>query len=357
MTVPVLADRRAIYDFLVGLQTDGILSKLDGIKWYFGQADNYLKGLLNPSFDGALTAGTPTFDEFGLVLDGLTYMTTAFNPTTAPSPKFTQNDCSMFAYVEAESGGATADFFGNSRAFIGRDSGGVSGSFAANTFAATYVSGATGAGLMAFSRVNGTQISQYKDGLLLSTVSQASTTPANAAFEIGRGGTAGRLMTGKISIAGWGAALTAGEHGALSNRIATLRSTVGVGVAPAAPNLLGPISNWKQPNDTWTISGTGLVGNNPTSPFFKLILNDSFPLIPAQDLILSFDVIDFVSGAFRFNFKDTATPTAGTIITKGNYSTSQSIPFTLTADCAGVQLQTGPAGFVGTVDNVRLTAA
>lgn len=98
------ARKSLINDLIVGLKADGVWSKLD--LFYLLALGTQQAANLNAKTPASFTvtpAGTTTFTaDRGYTGNGTTgYLDTGFNPTTAPTPNWTQNSASLFCYVNA----------------------------------------------------------------------------------------------------------------------------------------------------------------------------------------------------------------------------------------------------------------
>jgi hypothetical protein len=113
--------RKSLIDTVVGaLKTAGVWTKLDAL-YVMAALDaqaaqrNWIADLYN------LTAiASPTFTvDRGYQSDGVSsYLTTGFNPSTAPSPKFTQNSASFGFWSRTNLASVSAAEMGNSNSVI-----------------------------------------------------------------------------------------------------------------------------------------------------------------------------------------------------------------------------------------------
>lgn len=105
MTVQASDTRKGlINDMIVGLKADGVWSKLDLL--YLLASHDSQAALLNAkapaTFTATPTGGTTFTTDRGYTANGSTgYLGTGFNPSTAPTPNWTQPSASLFAWVNA----------------------------------------------------------------------------------------------------------------------------------------------------------------------------------------------------------------------------------------------------------------
>lgn len=232
-TPPTFARKAAINALIVALKTAGIWSKLDTF-YVLAAADsqaarcNWITNLYN------LTAvASPTFlaDRYYLGNGTTSYLNSGFNPTTAPSPKFTQDSATLFHWslTDLANGGTNSADIGSGNSRIGR-----------STAAAGQVVGRPNngvtlnplmlnayPGLVAWSRsasnvweayANGVDIVNGTGGIGSGGGTEVSSAPTNDPFMIcavGNGGFVTTYGVNQEAIAGWGSNLTAGEHAAL----------------------------------------------------------------------------------------------------------------------------------------------
>lgn len=98
----------AITNYICGQVTSGVFALLD--VWYLLQNDNAssaLTNIINPGTFNGTAAGVPTFTAdvgyTGVAASSTVHIDTGFNPTTAPTPHFTQNSASVHIWVVAGS--------------------------------------------------------------------------------------------------------------------------------------------------------------------------------------------------------------------------------------------------------------
>jgi hypothetical protein len=118
-------DRKVLMnDLIVALKTAGVWAKLDA--FYVLAAADAQSSLLNwvSASYNLTTVNAPTFvADQGYTGNGTTsYLDTGFNPTTAPSPKFTQNSAhlGLWSRTNLPNGAADSQDAGSANAYIGR---------------------------------------------------------------------------------------------------------------------------------------------------------------------------------------------------------------------------------------------
>lgn len=224
-------------DLIVALKDDGLWSKLDWLQLlaaHDAQAGRI--NLRNPS-QVAVAVNSPAFTaDRGFAGDGATsYLNTGWNPTTASSPKFAQNDAHMGLWVGTNVSAAGQVDIGNSSscAIISRN--GASLQVAANSLTTSTLSGiATSVGHSLWARDGATTGAGYRDGVLLGTISTTSNAPANAPILIGcrNGSTNGGATpvahsTRRIAAAHWGSTLDATDAAALYAILSAYMTAIG----------------------------------------------------------------------------------------------------------------------------------
>lgn len=212
-----------------GLVADGVWAKLDALYVLAQQnATDALLNLIGTSYTAANVGGS-TFTAYkGFIAVGASYLNTTFDPTTAPSPHYTQNSASLGAWsyaVTPSSNTLMTDYFGGQSSLFDNYSG--------TTFYAR-INDATGTGvtttitkgLFAGDRTNASNVYPYQNGISIGPVSSTSTplaTSGNGVKVIGTGNT-----SEIISAAFIGASLGAAGQLALYNRLRTYMTVIGV---------------------------------------------------------------------------------------------------------------------------------
>jgi hypothetical protein len=214
------APRAAAYNSLITeLVNAGVFSKLDGL-YVYAAADSptALTNLTQATYNQT-AHGSPTFaSNVGFTgANGTTeYLDTGFNPAVAPSPNFTQNSASLFAYRTAspsgDAGGLAGIAGGTFKTDLYVPLAGSTPLFSALNSA--QVGGALtyslGIGLFSSSRLNSTALSTYLNGvpvqLNVAAVSSAVTSADIITLNDGTSGADG--TTGTLAAGGMGAGLT-----------------------------------------------------------------------------------------------------------------------------------------------------
>lgn len=233
LTPPTTA-REAIYNALIdGLVTDGVWAKLDvlNVACAFDEA-TALENLIQLSYQSAReqSAGAATFtvDAGWSAGSILRRVTTNFNPSTAVSPKFTQNDGMVMAWIYS-----TAQINQNALGVgvAGVDSGSIEiypkysdNKVYANLNGTEFgpTAGADSSGCFIVQRTASNAAAIYRNDTLLGSDTSASAAVTNANIFL-------RCEHSTRAYA-VGASLSAGERTALYNRLATFITAVTGGV-------------------------------------------------------------------------------------------------------------------------------
>jgi hypothetical protein len=232
LTTPPTDERKALYNALiVDLKTAGVWEKLDAL-YILAAADAQAarQNLTQDAYN--LTAvGSPMFTaDRGYTGDGVgAYLAPGFNPTTAPSPKYTQNSASIFTWERSELAGATTSSLaasaGNRVSLVPRSTGDIIRSALNNGLSGT-LSVASNVGLTAADRLNSTDVLHIKDGVLVEAVSVASETVASGDFDLMRRNSA-VYRASPMTTAGFGASLGVSGQAALRAALNTYLTAVG----------------------------------------------------------------------------------------------------------------------------------
>jgi hypothetical protein len=220
-----------------GLVADGVWSKLDA--FYLPAQQNATDALLNLVGTSYPLTGTATFTTYqgfsgfsGSALD------TGFNPTTASSPKFTQDSASISGW----------SYNGGNGALISNNPSPANAAILVNTFSNDYtdvnnVGGggppdyiASGGwfGLYSGDRNSATNVTFYLNGGNAQNYAQSSGTPNSSNLAVGS--SAGAYpFSGIISEAHIGASLGSAGQAALYNRLLTYMTAVGWTPSVAKP--------------------------------------------------------------------------------------------------------------------------
>jgi hypothetical protein len=240
---PTSARMGLINDLVIALKAAGVWAKLD-VLYLLAAADSQASRLnwKAPTGSYNLTATTittaPTFTAdrswkgggAGATAGGI--LTQAFNPATASSPKFVQDDSHMMVYTRAAStasannlwreiGAAGASYIATKNATATN----MGAQANAAAFDLTAVGGVTGVGMFAWSRQSSANYHMFKNATDLGTTVRASVAPSNAAFTLCRAG--GGYSDAELSAASWGSGLTAVEMAALYTAVTAYLTAVG----------------------------------------------------------------------------------------------------------------------------------
>lgn len=238
-----LDSRHAIaYDTMIcGLVSDGVFAKLDMLHVYATQdSATSLLNLVSASFAGTNHSAVFTADSgWKGTHDGSDYIDTGFNPTTASSPKFTQNSAHVSFWGAVNDGLGTGGIVGGGNA-LGASQSNIFPYLTADS--KTYfqvndvgLAGATGVnttqGHFVANRSSSVQVTGYRNGSsVLSNGAAASVALANISFDTlswNNNGThtGSGVRGGAASI---GSSLSAGEVTAFYNRLHTYFLAIGV---------------------------------------------------------------------------------------------------------------------------------
>lgn len=235
-TTPPTRARKALIDTLVGsLKTAGVWSKMDAL-YVMAAADaqaaqrNWIADAFNLTPNSA-----PTFAaDRGYTPNGTTsYLDTGFNPSTAPTPKLTQNDAHMFIWsrtnlrnagtisYDAGNGNSRVTRRGNVDAPTGSDA-----AVAANMTSQVVLTPNAYPGHVGWSRSGAALWEGYTGGVDIGGGTTASAAALSENFGIGRIA-AGQFGLNQIAAYHFGSNLTAGEVLATYNALNTYMTAVG----------------------------------------------------------------------------------------------------------------------------------
>lgn len=232
-TSGLTAPRKRLYDQLIkGLKADGIWSTFDAL-YVFAAPDNTtaLVNLVSSSYTATGNV-TPSFAvDLGFTGNGTTQsVNTNFNPSTATSPNFVQNNANIFAWSNTSA--ATAEEIGgqlnNFLILVPRFTGDLFVSAVNNNVTNNSVANVNGTGLFAAERTASNAVQSYRNATSLLTAATASSAVQNLnisfAGNIFGGGTPGP----QTSAAGFGSSLGQTKQTALYNRLRTFMTAIGV---------------------------------------------------------------------------------------------------------------------------------
>jgi len=230
-TVPPTSERKvAINDVVKSLKDAGVWSKLDAFYVYAGADSQAARQNWVANQYNAVAVNAPTFTvDRGYTPDGSTsYLDTGFNPTTAASPKFVQDNCHMGAWhlTDLDNGGASSFDNGNGPARI------INTSALSTQFRSQSGTNVTViddyAKHKVWSRSGAAAREYYNDGVGTSSGTEASTTLTNFAFGVGRTAAAAAFGRNQCAVYHFGSNLTADNVSAIKAALRTYLTAVGV---------------------------------------------------------------------------------------------------------------------------------
>jgi hypothetical protein len=223
-----------------GLVADGIWSKLDMLHIYATQNTATAQlNLVSASYPATLN-GSPVFtaDRGYTGTDGSTtkYISTGFNPTTAPSPKYTQNSAHISFWNVADTGQSYNYPIGSDdgsniyTAIFPNTPGGGTAYRVNNINFGAGGSAGNGFGHYIGTRSSSTAINGYKDGASNAVDGIASSTPLNLAiYTLGHNSNGTAVGDARqLVMASIGSSLTATDATNFYNRLRTYMAVVGV---------------------------------------------------------------------------------------------------------------------------------
>jgi hypothetical protein len=230
MTVPPTAERRKQIDTFIGaLKAAGVWAKLD-VLYVMAAHDSQAANLnwKSPSTLALVPQNAPVFTaNQGYQGNGTSAnLQLPYNPTTFPSPQYTQDDACIGLYIRSQStingmldfllGGARLQKQGTGVNYQGRINDSVSASMSA---------GAPTPGHWAIKRTGATARSMWKNGAVAQSDAQASGAVINAVGSILSAGGSSAWSDGQISCAYVGAGST--DIAALNTALMTYLQAVG----------------------------------------------------------------------------------------------------------------------------------
>lgn len=229
---PPTEARKALADTLVGsLKTAGAWGNADAIYLLAApDAQSHLLNLVQNAYN-LIAVNSPAFEaDRGGTGDGLTsYYDTGFNPTTAPSPKFTQNSGTLFLWSRTNlANGAGNSFdFGSPNSYIAR-SVAVAGRAEGRPLTASGQAYGLGSypGFASFSRTAAAVWEAYAQGIDAGGGTTASAAPSNQTIRICSMG-AGSMGVNQIAAAGILSGLSAAQELATFTAVQTYLQAIG----------------------------------------------------------------------------------------------------------------------------------
>jgi hypothetical protein len=230
-TTPPTAGRVALIRACVfDLVKAGVWDKLDEYQEH-AAADSQaaLVNWVKPGTYNGTLVNSPAFTaDQGFTGAASKYIDTGFNPTTAPTPKFTQNDASLFAWSLTATAITGGILNATTTSYIYPKS-----AFNNNVYAIVNGQGVVAAiadalGLTTACRASSTSMTAYRNAVSIGTNAGASVAPGNATFRFGLSGTTEYWTGGVMAGGGFGGNLTAADVTALYNAKRAYLTGVGV---------------------------------------------------------------------------------------------------------------------------------
>jgi hypothetical protein len=231
-TTPPTTGRKDLIDAaVVALKTAGVWTKLDAL-CVFAAADSQAAKInwVQPGTYNATEVNAPAFAaDTGFTGASTKYLSSGFNPSTAPGPKYTVNSASFFGWSLTNSvqnagmiGGAGSAGFSIYPSYSGNHYWNLNHVAGFSNVAVT-----SGDGLLAATRIDASNTKFYRNGTNLSTFAEAAD---GAVFNdtILFLAKTGAYWIGTIAAAGIGATLSAADNTALYNALRTYMTGVGV---------------------------------------------------------------------------------------------------------------------------------
>lgn len=237
--ITATSPRRKLYVALIdSLVEAGVWDSLDAL-WIFAAENRAAakQNLVSSSYT-CVEAFNPTFIAYqGFTGNGTSaYLDTTFNPTTASSPHFTQNNASMGVWSLTEAS-ATPGMFGwedaSDGARIRPRSTGNQFQWLTNQASQSSVSNNDGRGWYSIDRDSSTTGAGYRYGALVASSSATSAAMNNATFKTHFTKTA-QFSSATVAAAFIGGHMTASQHSTLYLALMTLLNLIGAADIPGA---------------------------------------------------------------------------------------------------------------------------
>jgi hypothetical protein len=215
LSVPADDARKGSIDRFYKRVGAAILGKLDTLYLAGANELTWRQNLVQDAYNLTPT-NSPTFvaDSHVVGNGSNSYYDTGFNPTTAVSPKYTQNDCCQFIFTltDLPNGGSSSADIGNATSFIARHAtvSGRSTGRAQHASTSGQFGLATYPGFVGWRRTGASQLYGLAQGFDELSLTTASAAPSNSNFRICAANGFG-LGVNQIAAAGWGQALSQGE--------------------------------------------------------------------------------------------------------------------------------------------------
>ena len=286
---PSTRDGVAFNKFISFLVSRGVWSKLDCL--YTGCAPDETTSHLNliSTPFTLVKHGTVAFSAYnGWTGNGVSgsYLDSTFNPTTATTPKFTQNSASLFAYMLVDNASGKA-IVGNSNARLNPTTSIRINSASTDT---TSIDGPKNV-LWVLSRSGAAAYSVYQNLLDTADATTASAAPSNEPLCVcGDGPTDGDFSADQIGLAGWGSNLTQFD-------VAVLRT--------AAKQLFFDltVSGVTRPKPSLRVS-SGAIPATVLGMQYQAATGDAFPTVPmgvlGKGFLVGWAAIELSAGVYTW---------------------------------------------------------
>ncbi len=228
----------AYTNLINGLDTDGLFSKLDVLHIYATQdSTTALLNLVSTSYNGTAN-GSPTFTTdrgyTGVENSSTIYIDTGFNPSTAPSPQFTQNSAHVSAWSVTSTGFGGGSIIGvapgNTGTFIDPRNNSALGIFSVMGGSQLTVSQATRNGHYLANRDSSSAIEAFLNGSNIGSLASTSVGVSNANIYALSVNTSGSAIGSacQVAMASIGSSLSSTDATNFYNRLRTYMTAVGV---------------------------------------------------------------------------------------------------------------------------------
>lgn len=230
-TQPTETRKKLYSDLIASLKTAGVWSKLDAL-YILAAADAQAarQNLVANAFN--LTAvGSPAFaTDRGYTGDGATAnLATGFNPSTAPSAKYTQDQATLASWVRSSNNGSYCAVGLSASGVTGSIRPNASGNLSVATNNATADTSAVvgSAGLSAWTRTASNSLKLYKNGALLATKTTASISLPNAAVTLLMLSNFSQFSVDQVAAASIAGPMSDSEHAAFHSALNIYMTAVG----------------------------------------------------------------------------------------------------------------------------------
>ena len=234
MSVQPDSTRKTLIDNLCNaLVSAGVWAKLDCL--YVTAAHDAQAARLNwvSSSYNVVAGGSPTFTtDRGYTGDGVgATLSSTFNPSTSPSPKYAQDNAIMFAWVGTDVTASTQIDCGHSPTLAFICSHNTTSTprmrISVATNAAPTLPANTGVGLLAALRTSSAGMDGYKNATALSNTAATSTGVGNGVFSMLCANGAANFSARTVAASGLGSALTPTEYGNFYSALSTYMVAIG----------------------------------------------------------------------------------------------------------------------------------